>query len=50
MAMQRQIDQKVASHARAKTQCEWDKSIIVAEQCPQFPKPTLVKLVSEQLL
>jgi len=45
MAMQRQNDKKVA-----KTQCEWDKLVTVTEQCPPFPKPTLVKLASEQLL
>jgi len=50
MAMQRQNDQKVASHIRAKAQCEWDKLVIVAKQCPPLPKPTLVKLALEQLL
>jgi hypothetical protein len=44
MAMQRWNDQKVVSHARAKTQREWDKSVIVAKQWPPFPKPNLVKL------
>jgi hypothetical protein len=28
----------------------WDKLVIIAEQCPPFPKPVLVKLASEQLL
>ncbi len=50
MVVQRQNDQKVASHAPAKAQCEWDKLVIIAEQCPPSPKPTLVKLASKQLL
>jgi hypothetical protein len=50
MAVQRQNDQKVASHARAKALREWDKLVIVAKQCPSFSKPTLVKLTSKQLL
>jgi hypothetical protein len=50
MAVQRRNDQKVTSRACAKTLQEWDKLIIVAKQCPPFPKPTLVKLGSEQLL
>jgi hypothetical protein len=44
MAVQRQNDQKVVSYIRAKAQHEWDKLIIVAEQCPPLPKPILVKL------
>jgi hypothetical protein len=47
MAMQRQNDEKVVNRARAKTQCEWDKLVIVAEQCPPLPKPTSVKLAFE---
>jgi hypothetical protein len=47
MAMQRRNDQKVANYAYAKTQCKWDKLVIVAKQCPPLPKPTLVKLASE---
>jgi hypothetical protein len=50
MAMQRRDDQKVVSHTFVKTQREWDKLVIVAKQCPLLPKPTLVKLASEQLL
>jgi hypothetical protein len=50
MAMQRQNDQKGVSHVHAKAQCEWDKLIIVAKQCPSLPKLTLVKLASKQLL
>jgi hypothetical protein len=50
MAMQRWNDQKVANCACAKAQRKWDKLIIVAEQCPPLPKPTLVKLALEQLL
>jgi hypothetical protein len=50
MAMQRQNDQKVVDCTRAKTQCEWDKLVIVTEHCLPFPKPTLVKLALEQLL
>ncbi len=48
--MQRRKDQKIDSCARAKAPCEWDKLVIVAEQCPPLPKPTLVKLASKQLL
>jgi hypothetical protein len=48
--VQRRNDQKVVNHVRAKAQREWDKLIIIAEQCPEFPKPALVKLVLEQLL
>ncbi len=50
MVVQRRNDQKVASHARAKAQREWKNLVAVAKQCPPFPKPTLVKLASEQLL
>jgi hypothetical protein len=50
MAVQRQNDQKVASHARAKVKCEWNHLVALAKQCPPFPKPPLVKLASEQLL
>ncbi len=50
MVVQRQKDQKVTNRARAKAHQEWDKLVIVAKQCPTFPKPTLVKLTSEQLL
>jgi hypothetical protein len=32
--VQRRNDQKVASCICAKAQCEWDKLVIVAEQCP----------------
>jgi hypothetical protein len=40
----------VASRARAKAQLEWKNVVVVAKQCPPFPKPVLVKLASEQLL
>jgi len=50
MAMQRWNDQEVVSYAQAKAQRKWDKLIIVAEQCPPLPKPTLVKLILDQLL
>ncbi len=50
MAVQRRNDQKVASRFRAKAQCEWKNLVVVAKQCPPFPKPALVKLASEQLL
>ncbi len=47
MAMQRHNDQKVVSRTYAKAQREWDKLVIIAEQCPPLPKPTLVKLASK---
>jgi len=50
MAVQRRNDQKVASRARAKAQHKWKNLVVVAKQCPPFPKPGLVKLASEQLL
>jgi hypothetical protein len=50
MTVQRQNDQKVANRARAKAQREWKNLVAVAKQCPPFPKPSLVKLASEQLL
>jgi len=50
MAMQRRNDQKVASHACAKIEREWNHLVAVAKQCPPLPKPALVKLASEQLL
>jgi hypothetical protein len=50
MVVQRRNDQKVASHARAKAQRKWNHLVVVAKQCPPFPKPALVKLASEQLL
>ncbi len=50
MAVQRQNDQKVVSHAWAKAQHEWGKLVIVAKQYPPLLKPTLVKLILEQLL
>ncbi len=50
MVVQRQNDQKVFSCFHAKAHREWDKLGIIAEQCPLLPKPTLVKLASEQLL
>jgi hypothetical protein len=50
MVVQRQNDQKVASRVHAKALHEWDKLVIVGKQCLTLPKPTLVKLTSEQLL
>ncbi len=50
MAVQRRNDQKVANRARAKALREWNHLVAVAKHCPPFPKPTLVKLASEQLL
>ncbi len=42
MAMQRWNDRKVINRACAKAQCKWDELIIVAQQCPPLPKPTLI--------
>jgi hypothetical protein len=50
MAVQRWNDQKVVSCARAKALREWNHLGVVEKQCPPFPKPTLVKLASEELL
>jgi hypothetical protein len=50
MAMQKWNDQKVVNHAHVKAQRKWNKLVIVVEQCPPLPKPTLVKLTLEQLL
>ncbi len=50
MAVQRRNDQKVASHARAKVEREWNHLVTLAKQCPPLPKPPLVRLASEQLL
>jgi len=47
MVVQRRNNQKVASRARAKAQCEWKNLVAVAKQCPPFPKPGLVKLALE---
>jgi hypothetical protein len=46
MAVQRQNVNRV----RVKAQHKWDKLVIVKKQCPPLPKPTLVKLASEQSL
>jgi len=48
--MQRRNDQKVVSRACAKVKKEWVKLVIIAKQCPPFPKLALVKLALEQLL
>jgi hypothetical protein len=48
--VQRRNDQKVTSCICAKTQQESDDLVTLAKQCPPFPKPTLVKLTSKQLL
>ncbi len=50
MAVQRRNNQKVVSRVRAKAQHKWKNMVVVVKQCPPFPKPTLVKLASEQLL
>jgi hypothetical protein len=50
MVMQRRNDEKVVNCVYAKTQCKWDKMVIVLEQCLPLPKPILVKLASKQLL
>jgi hypothetical protein len=50
MTVQRRNDQKVGSRARAKAEREWDHLVAIAKQCPPFPKLTLIKLASEQLL
>jgi hypothetical protein len=50
MAVQRQNDEKVVNYVCAKAQREWDKMVIVAQQCLSLLKPTLVKLASKQLL
>jgi len=50
MDVQKQNDQKVVNCVCAKARCKGDKLIIVAEQCPLFPKPTLVTSTLEQLL
>ncbi len=50
MAMQRRNEQKVVNHSCAKAQRKWDKLVIVAKQCPQLLKPTLVKLILKKLL
>jgi hypothetical protein len=50
MAVQRRNDQKVASHAHAKAEREWNHLVTLAKQCPPLPKPPLVRFASEQLL
>ncbi len=51
MVVQRQNDEKVINYVCAKTKCEWDKMVVVVEQCVSLPKPIfLVKLISKQLL
>jgi len=50
MVVQRGNDEKVVNCICAKTQCKWDKMVIVLEQCLPLPKPILVKLASKQLL
>ncbi len=42
MAMQRWNDRKLVNHACAKAQRNWGELIIVAQQCPPLPKPTLI--------
>jgi len=44
MAMQRWNDEKVVNYVHAKAYCEWDKMVIIAEQCLPLPKLTLIKL------
>jgi hypothetical protein len=50
MAVQKRNDQKVTSCACAKAEREWNHLVTLAKQCTPFPKPPLVKFVSEQLL
>ncbi len=50
MAVQRWNDQKVAHNTHAKAQRKCNKLVIIVEQCPPLPKPTLVKLISKQML
>jgi hypothetical protein len=50
MVVQRWNDQRVDICVRAKAEREWDKLVIVVEQCPPLPKPILVKLTLKQLL
>jgi hypothetical protein len=50
MVVQKQNDQKVTSHIHAKGQRNLDEWVIIVQQCPPLPKPTLVKLFLEQLL
>jgi len=50
MAMQRWNDQKVVSYGHVKAQRKWDKLVIIVKQCPPLPKPTLAKLILNQLL
>jgi hypothetical protein len=50
MVVQRRNHRKVINYVRAKAQCEWDKVVIIAEQCPPLPKLNLVKLALKQLL
>jgi hypothetical protein len=50
MAVQRRNDQKVVNRAHAKAKREWNHLVAIAKRCPPFPKPTLVRLDSEQLL
>jgi len=50
MAVQKRNDQKVASRARAKAKREWNHLVVVAKQCPPFPKPALVILALKKLL
>ncbi len=50
MAVQKRNDQKVASRARAKAECEWNHLVTLTKQCPPLPTPPLVRLASKQLL
>jgi len=50
MVVERRNDQKVINCTHVKAQQEWDKVVTLAKQCPPFPKATLVKLASKQLL
>jgi len=47
MAVQRRNDQKVASCAHAKAECEWNHLVAFTKQCPPLLKPPLVRLASE---
>jgi hypothetical protein len=45
MAVERWNDQKVVNCACTKGQYEWDKLVIIVEECPPFPKPALEQLL-----
>jgi hypothetical protein len=50
MAVQRHNYQKVINRIRAKAQCEWDKLVIIVEQCPPLPKTNFGQINFKALL